>query len=57
MAMRVIELAYTGTPVTDMQRARAFYEGVLGLKPALEADGGSWLEDDIGGGVTSGFAG
>ena len=30
--MKVLEIAYTGTPVTDIKRARAFYEGVLGLR-------------------------
>ena len=49
--MRVTEIAYTGTPVTDMKRARAFYEGVLGLKPTMEADGGLWVEYDIGHGT------
>lgn len=46
--MRITELAYTGTPVTDIKRARAFYEGVLGLKPTMESDGGLWVEYDIG---------
>ncbi len=27
-----VEFAFTGYPVTDLSRARAFYEGVLGLK-------------------------
>ena len=27
------EIAFTAYPVTDMTRARQFYEGVLGLKP------------------------
>ena len=49
--MKVIEIAYTGTPVTDMKRARAFYEGVLGLKATMEADGGLWVEYDIGNGT------
>ena len=38
--MKITELAYTGTPVTDMARARVFYEEVLGLKPTMESDGG-----------------
>lgn len=46
-----MEIAFTGTPVTDIERARAFYEGVLGLKPTMEADGGLWVEYDIGNGV------
>ena len=32
--MKVTDIAFTGIPVTDMKRARAFYEGVLGLKPS-----------------------
>ena len=35
----ITEIAFTGTPVTDMQRARAFYEGVLGLRPTKESLG------------------
>ena len=31
--MKVIEIAFTGYPVTDLKRARQFYEGILGLKP------------------------
>lgn len=49
--MKITEIACTGTPVTDMPRARAFYEGVLGLKPTMEADGGMWVEYDIGHGT------
>ena len=33
--LKVIEFAFTCYPVTDMARARAFYEGVLGLKPTM----------------------
>ena len=33
----ITEIAFTGTPVTDIKRAREFYEGVLGLKPAMES--------------------
>jgi predicted enzyme related to lactoylglutathione lyase len=40
----ITEIAFTGTPVTDMKRAREFYEGALGLKPAMESMGGSWVE-------------
>jgi len=45
------EIAFTGTPVTDMKRARAFYEGVLGLKPTMESAQGMWVEYDIGTGT------
>ncbi len=44
----ITELAFTGTPVTDMKRARAFYEGALGLKPTMDSAGGLWVEYDVG---------
>ena len=44
----ITEIAFTGTPVTDIKRACAFYEGVLGLKPTMESAGGMWVEYDIG---------
>jgi predicted enzyme related to lactoylglutathione lyase len=47
----ITEIAFTGTPVTDIKRARAFYEGVLGLKPTMESAGGMWVEYDIGAGT------
>ena len=46
--IRVNEIAFTGIPVTDIARARAFYEGALGLKPTMESAGGMWIEYDIG---------
>lgn len=49
--VRVVEFAFTGYPVTDLARARAFYEGVLGLKTGMiweDADHG-WIEYDLGG--------
>lgn len=49
--MKILEIAFTGTPVTDIKRARAFYEGVLGLKPTMESAGGMWVEYDIGNGT------
>ncbi len=42
------EIAFTGIPVTDIKRARAFYEGALGLKPTMESAGGMWVEYDVG---------
>ena len=45
----ITEIAFTGTPVTDMKRARAFYEGILGLKPTMESAGGLWVEYTFGG--------
>jgi predicted enzyme related to lactoylglutathione lyase len=47
----ITEIAFTGTPVTDMKRAREFYEGELGLKPALESAGGMWVEYELGAGT------
>ena len=49
--MKITEIAFTGIPVTDLTRARAFYEGTLGLKPTMESAGGKWIEYDIGAGT------
>lgn len=51
--IQVTAIAYTGYPVTDMPRARAFYEGLLGLKTAtvFEHEGKQWIEYDIGAGT------
>lgn len=49
--LNVTEIAFTCYPVTDMARARAFYEGVLGLKPTMvhgDPGGMQWTEYDIG---------
>jgi predicted enzyme related to lactoylglutathione lyase len=48
--LKIIEIAFTGYPVTDMARARAFYEGTLGLKSS-SAFGDSWIEYDVGPGT------
>lgn len=45
----ITEIAFAGSPVTDMKRARAFYEGLLGLKPTMESGGGVWVEYTLGG--------
>lgn len=47
----ITEIAFTGTPVTDIKRAREFYEGVLGFKPSMESAGGMWVEYEIGNGT------
>lgn len=51
--IRIDAIAYTAYPVTDMPRARAFYEGLLGLKTAtvFEHEGKQWIEYDIGSGT------
>ena len=48
--MKILELAFTGYPVTDMGRARAFYEGILKLEPTriIENSNGHWIEYDLG---------
>jgi catechol 2,3-dioxygenase-like lactoylglutathione lyase family enzyme len=45
--MKVNKLAFSGIPVTQMKRARAFYEGVLGLEVAEEMMDGNWIEYDL----------
>ena len=54
--LKVVEIAFSCYPVTDMARARKFYEGILGLKPTMivgEAGGMQWTEYDIGPGTLS----
>lgn len=48
--IRITEIAFTGYPVTDVARARGFYQGVLGLVPTaqFEHEGKHWIEYDIG---------
>lgn len=48
--IKVTELAFCCYAVTDMARARAFYEGVLGLKPGtvMAGENGSWTEYEFG---------
>jgi predicted enzyme related to lactoylglutathione lyase len=45
------EIAFTGSSVTDMKRARAFYEDVLGLKLSAEMADGKWIEYGVGSGT------
>jgi predicted enzyme related to lactoylglutathione lyase len=50
--IRYKEIAFTAYPVTDLARARAFYEGVLGLQPNSPPKPGiPWVEYDIGPGT------
>ena len=52
--MNVTEIAFSSYPVTDIARARAFYEGVLLLKVTMDMDMGGqghWIEYDIGAGT------
>ena len=45
--IKIIELAFCCYAVTDLKRARAFYEGVLGLKPATVIED-KWVEYEFG---------
>jgi predicted enzyme related to lactoylglutathione lyase len=61
--MKVVEIAFSCYPVANMPRARAFYEGVLGLTATMDAqfEGAHWVEYDIGAetlaiGVTPGMS-
>jgi len=44
------KVAFTMFPVKDTPRARAFYEGTLGLRVGNHADNGVWTEYDLQGG-------
>jgi predicted enzyme related to lactoylglutathione lyase len=50
--LKVAEIAFTCYPVTDMARARKFYEEILHLKPTMAYappdSGMQWTEYDIG---------
>lgn len=48
--MKIIEIAYSCYAVTDIKKARAFYEGVLGLKTGsvFEGDKMAFIEYEIG---------
>ena len=48
--MKVKEIAFVGYPVTDLKRARQFYEGTLGLKltKLFGDEKTAWVEYDIG---------
>jgi len=48
--LKVIELAFCCYAMTDMKRARAFYEGALGLKPTTvtNTEHDRWTEYEFG---------
>ena len=46
--MKVKAIGFVGVPVTDIRRARKFYEDVLGLKVAEEMMSGKWIEYAVG---------
>jgi predicted enzyme related to lactoylglutathione lyase len=51
--MKITEIAFVVYPVTNLARAREFYEGVLGLEQSRFFGGGEkgMIEYDIGGGT------
>ncbi len=52
--MKITDIAFVAYAVSDMKQARAFYEGMLNLKPNSEYDGSknpNWVEYDIGAGT------
>ncbi len=52
--LKVIEIAFSCYPVKDMERARKFYEGALGLKATVvygTPGAMQWTEYDIGAGT------
>ena len=46
--MKIKAIGFVGIPVTDLERARDFYEGVLGLKVSDEIMDGKWIEYSLG---------
>jgi predicted enzyme related to lactoylglutathione lyase len=46
--MKVKEIGFVGIPVTDVKRARHFYEDVLGLLKSGEFMNGQWVEYEAG---------
>ena len=46
--MKISAIGFVAIPVTDVPRARKFYEEVLGLKVSDEMMGGKWIEYAVG---------
>ena len=46
--MKIKAIGFVAVPVTDIKRARSFYEEVLGLKASDEMMQGRWIEYDVG---------
>jgi len=46
--MKIKEIGFVAVPVTDIKRAREFYEGVLGLKESGRFVDGKWIEYGVG---------
>ena len=46
--MKIKEIGFVAIPVTDIPRARKFYEDVLGLQVLDEMMGAKWIEYTVG---------
>ncbi|MDP9254834.1 MAG: VOC family protein [Verrucomicrobiota bacterium] len=46
--MKATAIGFVAIPVTDMERAREFYEGVLGLKESGRFMDSQWIEYGVG---------
>ena len=46
--MKIKAIGFVAIPVTDIGRARSFYEDVLGLNASEEMAGGKWIEYSVG---------
>ena len=46
--MKIKEIGFVAIPVTDIKRARSFYEDILGLEKSGEFLSGQWIEYGIG---------
>jgi predicted enzyme related to lactoylglutathione lyase len=46
--MKINAIGFVAIPVTDVKRARSFYEDVLSLSVAEEMMGGRWIEYSVG---------
>jgi|SRR5215831_1981497 len=46
--MKIKNIGFVGIPITDVARARKFYEDVLRLQVSEEMMGGKWIEYTVG---------
>jgi len=46
--MKIKEIGFVAIPVTDIRRARKFYEDVLDLRVSEEMMNGKWIEYSVG---------
>ena len=46
--MKIKAIGFVAIPVTNIERARSFYEEVLGLRTSDEMMGGKWIEYGVG---------